>query len=192
MQTNDELPLDERINRSMNRLLFVANALAFPSIVFLHRDLGRRFAGPQALFGAIIVFFWPILDSRCDPMPMLAFFGLFIAMCIASRFAGLRRKASGDPVYRHYDGTPRLMGLLRWTDELRFKRFAEPVIVFIVGGSVGVISPLIATFLMASAIALAISVNANAFAHGERVEAMRDRVHEQKSLVERFRRAGGK
>lgn len=194
MQPGDDLPLGERVNRSMNLLLLVASVLAFPTIIFLHRDIGRRFAGPQAMLALVILFFWPLLDPHASPFPLLWFLGAVLLMCVVSRVQGLRRKGlpGGDPIYRHYDGTPRLMRLFFCQDELRFKRFQEPVIVFFAGMMAGVLSPLLAMFLMASAVALFITVNANTFAHRERAEAMRDRMHEQQVLSERFRSLGGK
>ncbi|MDB5325428.1 MAG: hypothetical protein JWM57_997 [Phycisphaerales bacterium] len=194
MNNTPDVPFNERINRNMNALLLLAAAFAFPCVVLLRRNIGRRYAGLQAMLSMTLLFFWPVLDPTCDPRPMLGALVATIALSVFARLQGLRRNAGGhDPEHRLYDGYPRLMRLFFFCrDEVKFKRFLEPLLIFGTAQLVGLWNPLLMYFGSLSAVGLFLVANAGAFAERERIEAMRDQYRDQQHTIERFRRAGGK
>ena len=99
MNEAPDVPFNERVNRNLNLLLLIGAAFAFPSVVLLHRHIGRRYAGLQAMLAMALLFFWPVLDPACDPRPMLWTLVATIALSVFTRLQGLRRNAGdGDPV----------------------------------------------------------------------------------------------
>lgn len=159
---------------------------------FLHRDLGSRYAGPQAALAAALIFFWPALDPRGDPGPMLLFLAALLAMYAASRVGGLRNRLRGVRVHRYYHGTPRLMRFLPRVRELVVKRVVEPALVAAAAGAAFPLSAALGSFLLASAAGLAATISACELAARERAEAMYDQLIGQEGLAERYRRLGDK
>ncbi|QOV92080.1 hypothetical protein [Humisphaera borealis] len=191
-QQPSELPLNERMNRGVNSLLLIASVFAFPSIVFLHRDLGSRYAGLQALLALVLIFVWPIVDPTGDPRPMLLFLAAFLIMCFVSRIGCFRNYRKGIRIHRYYHGTPRLMRYFPSLSELTVKRVVEPVVVSFVGLLLLPVSAMLGAFLVASAVGLAITISASELAAQERAEAMYDQLIEQSGISERFNRLRGK
>jgi hypothetical protein len=185
---NDEsrLPLGERMNGHVNVILILCSALALPSVVFLHRDLGSRFVGPRVLLTIVLILLAPSFWPNGDPHVVTWFLGAFLWMCFVARCRAANREARGEWIHRYYDGYPRLLRFFPRSGEAGFKRM-EIFIVFAGAFSLMPVSEALGGFLIFSAIGLAISGIAADSAIKDRISAMRDQQIENQNLVERFR-----
>ncbi len=167
-------------------LLFVCDCLAFPVVIFLRRDFGRRYIGLQGL-GVLAPLFWPIFMPQDDPRGMLVFFVLILIACLLNRIGGLFRRKTIAEIHSRYSGTPYLQAVLRNWNEITIKQIGEPLFVLAMAAFVESVSLQLTVYLIVAAFALAISVAADQAAEHRRVEDLHDAYLEQQALAEQFR-----
>lgn len=178
----------DRAKGAFGWFLFICNSLAVTLEVFLHKGMGSRYLGLQALAGAAILFFWGGFWPGHDVGPMLTYFALFLLFCFAQRMDALKRLSHGvAPGHSRYTGWPLLMRLFRRTNEVTLKRIIEPALVFLCGAMVCDANEPLGKYLMLASLGLFISVQSNLNFERTRATDMNDALIDQRHVSERFR-----
>lgn len=182
----------ERTKATFGWFLFICSSLAVTVEVFLHKGMGSRYLGLQALLGAAILFFWGGFWPGHDAGPMLAYFAIFLLFCFAQRMDALKRLANGcAQEHSRYTGRPLLMRLFRRTDEITIKRIVEPVLVFLGGAMVCDANEPLGKYLMLASFGLFVLVQSNLTFERMRATDMNDALIDQRHVSERFRSMRG-
>lgn len=168
-------------------ILLVARALACSVEVFLHKSssFGERYLGAQAALAALIIFIFPALAPRGNPMPMMWFLGAYLFMCAAARAGTVKRRARGElGPHTFYTGTPRLMGRL---GEKAVKGVVEPMVVWITAAILSEFCPMLAGYLAVAGFGLLVSVQLTLASERKRMLDMHDAYMEQRRTAEDWR-----
>lgn len=176
---------------SMNLLLFVCRAFATSAEVFLHRAPGDRYLGWNAaavlllvpLFGA----FWQGYDVRL----LMGFLPAYMVMCIVARVQALQCRRRGERCHSFYTGWPRLMGPKSKLNEIRVKRFDEPLVTLLAGWVIRQADAPLGTYLMICGISLFVTVNLSLTLQQLQALNMHDSVIDQEQVAQRFREMRG-
>lgn len=172
---------------NLNVLLFVIRALATSVEVFLHRDMGPRYLGFNAI--AVLVFipvycaFWEGYNLE----PMMWFLVAYVVMLLVTRLSVIRQRFRGEVGHSFYNGFPRLLTPKARVDEVSFKRHHEPIFVGLMGLFVSVINPPLGWFWMFGAAALILKGFISDQTNEVRVMDLRDAMIEQQILSDKFR-----
>lgn len=158
--------------------------------VFLHNGIGRRYLRINVIGGALLI---PIFSCYCPPQDV-GYLGL---LWLAFLFmVAVRQVQAASPSARRchsqYNGFPWLMRFTWCESEVDFKRFWEPLIVFLTGFLVSAINLPLGSFLIWGAICMFIRGSiVNAY-NQMRLDDARDAMIEQEVFAEqlnsRFRR----
>jgi hypothetical protein len=167
--------------------MFVVNSWATTFEVFLHRDIGSRYLGPNALGGFLLIPFFLIFFEGYDGGPMVNLWLVFIAMCAMHRWSFLWRRRK-SPTHSFYTGWPWLLPEKYSQYEVKFKQIYEPMLILALGFPMTVFSPPVGMYMIVGSFCLGMKVGMGEFLTEQRSLDMNDAVVEQQLLAERFRR----
>lgn len=169
-------------------LTLLLQSLAATVEVFLHRNFGSRYLSLRAVGGLVVI----VLSAAMIPLPgrwalMLYFFAYFEA-CLVARAGVLWRKWKGiDFEHSRYSGTPYFLKLFPRWNEVKVKRYLEPMLVFLVAILLGNHAPALTMYLMVAGFALMIVNNQAEEYERRRALMMKDDLIEAQQRAERVR-----
>jgi len=191
MQQPEESSGLDRVRNSFNWFTLIVNSIACTVQVFIHSRIGERFVGLHGLVGAAIIFLWTLLFPQDDSRPMMWFLVAYLVMCGWTRTTSLYRKLKGRVGHSRYNGYPRVMRFCPRLNEIKVKRMLEPLLVFGTGVLCVRWSEPLGAYLMASAVALLLSVEAIEMHQRQRAMDLLDNSIDQQGIAERFRELRG-
>ena len=170
--------------------LFICRVFAFSLEVFLHKDMGKRYPGLQAVVVFLAIPFYMLGWEGYDLRPMLWFLVAYVFMSAVNRIGALA--ANETPQHTYYTGWPRLLSRASRLNEVTFKRFFEPVLVLAVGFIVRQqFNAPLGAYLIAGAACLYITVTASLMEQQVLADDINDRLVETKMAAERLRAIRG-
>ncbi len=172
-------------------ILFIPRTLAFSVEVFLHTRMGERYADVQAVAVLVLIPFYAILWEGRGVRALFAFLLAYVAMCARNRVEGLLRRGQMPACHSRYTGVPRLMGQLPGRTELQVKQYAEPGLVFLLGGATCTITAPLGVYLMLAAGGLFVSVLSSGAVDRQHLLDLNDLMIENQERAERFRAMRG-
>ncbi len=181
----------EDAKRAANLVLFVAQAICAPVVVFLRSGFGINYFGLPALAGFFAVLLWPGFWPDRDPSAMLTFWLLYLVMQTVARVGSVRSMKRGENVHSRYNGWPRLAQIFPRLSETTIKVTLEPALVFASGIALSSIDTPLGTYLVVAAVALFLTESTIESVSRARVRALNDALIEQQQLAERFRATRG-
>lgn len=179
----------ERIQNAAYLFTFLCQTFAVAVEVILHTRMGSRAIGMRGFAAFFVIPLWAAFWPGVDPQPLLLFWYLFMAACVVSRIAAIRRERRGFAESTRYTGWPRFCP--RRCNEVWFKKAIEPVMVFLVGALLIGANAALGSFLMTAAVGLACSIQMIDTAERARAQDLNDAYIAQRQLMERARRLRG-
>jgi hypothetical protein len=169
----------------LNFIFWVVTVWSTSLEVFLHKDFGSRYLGPNTLGAFLLIPFFLIFWEGYDAWPLLCLWFAYIFMCAVSRWSVLWRRPMRSHTF--YSGWPRLLLKKYARYEVKFKQLHEPFLVALVAMFATGFNPPLGFFLFGGAASLWIKVLVTEFAMEQRSLDLGDSIIEQQQLVQRFR-----
>jgi hypothetical protein len=163
------------LTESFNLLVMIAWCLSTPVEVVLHRNIGSRYLGINALGGLVLLFLFAGLaggSSGAGSGWTILFLLLFLIMGAAARIAASRRERRGEYVHSYASGDSRLCLLAPRLSPEKVKIFVEPMAVFVAGAVLSGAAPALGHYLIAAAIGLMVNQQFRAHAEQTRLSPM--------------------
>ncbi len=189
-QSNENRNMFDDFEQSMNIVMFLIHTWACSLEVFLHKNMGTRYLGftAVAVFGLIPIFavFWEGHNLE----PLMGYLAFYFLMVIVTRATAVTRRLRGEICHSYYNGFPRLLNPKSRIDELQFKMFQEPLLVFIFALLVIQINQPLGWYLIFGAASLRFKSFVWSRVDDVKVMDLNDAMIEQSHLEERFRHRG--
>ncbi|MFO0942068.1 MAG: hypothetical protein U0930_15120 [Pirellulales bacterium] len=189
MQTTRQSDSNEGM-QGFGLLLFVLRIWATSVEVFLHRDMGSRYLG----FNAVGVFFlvpiyWSFKWPHHNVEPMLLFLLAYLAMVLVTRASVLRRAVSGEICHSFYNGFPRLLAQnATEREEAVAKRYAEPITLIGFGYLTATLCEPLGWYVMIAGVSMLVLGILSNLSTQMQVTNLRDAMIEQRYMAEQFRK----
>ena len=119
--------------QAMNWAVFLITVYATSVEVFLRKRMGSRFLGWQAVAVIPVVLVHASYSQPYPPDGLILFLGLYLIMCVCQRIGMLITAWRGRVVHSRYNGFPLCLPENGRWDEVRFKRWGDPLVVAITG-----------------------------------------------------------
>jgi len=160
---------------------------ALPLELLLHelRSFGVRAVGPKATAAVLVMFLFVAFHPGDNLMPLTVFMVAVIPFSIIAHVSAKIRLRQGVTLHSRYNGRPRLMRLLPFS-EITVKRLEAPL-AFIISFAIRAVNHPVGDYLMASAAALALITGQRHLADSTRALDLNDSVIEQKIAAEKVR-----
>jgi hypothetical protein len=174
---------------STNLVLWVIRIWAVSLEMFLHRNLGERYLGIQAVLALLLLSFYSVFWPGYDLRPFSLFMLLYLAMWVKARLENFAARRRGEVYHSRYTGWPSVVGPKAKFSEMTAKRFVEPGFVLAFGLTLREIlgeQPL-GTYLIIGSVCLYLSVHLTTTVDRAREMDLNDAVIEQEFIAERFR-----
>jgi len=194
MQTQQNPSGPIQVKAVLSWVAFICAALAVSMEVFLHRSrsFGTRYIGLQGAAALPIILVYTMFWPGHDVSLVLDFLIAYVVMCFFARIGVIARiRQSGPREHSRYNGTPRLMRVMRRLSERTVKLAVEPILVFTVGTLILPTSEPLGFYFMLGAFGLLVSVYLSDGFDGQRAYDMHDAFLDQRQIVERFRSMRG-
>jgi hypothetical protein len=176
----------------VNWPLIVCLSAALPIELVLHdvRTFGVRYIGPRAVAAVLVMFlfagFHP--NENCTPLSILMV--TTIGLSVVGQSIANIRQWRGIAVHSRYGGRPYFSRLLPFS-EVTIKRL-EPLLAFGAGWAIHVFNHPLGSFVVTSAICLAIRVGIERIGSNERALNINDAMIEQTMALESVRNLRGR
>jgi hypothetical protein len=95
-QPAHDTPGDALTRNSPAILIFICRSLATSVEVFIHRDIGERYLGTQAVAVLFIVPLFGLGREGYDLRLLLGFLPAYLVMCVIARIGMLKRRWRGE------------------------------------------------------------------------------------------------
>lgn len=176
---------------TMNLAMLLVQAYATSVEVFLHRHLGERYLGLQAVGVLVLVPFHAYLFQDYDSTGLMKFIVLYLLACMVQRVAMLWRRWKGVVQHSRYNGYPSILAGNTRIDEVFFKIWIEPPLVMGGGTVLMSIDPALGSYFVAAGFALFIKGRMMNLLSSSQLLDMQDTMFDQQSRAERFRAMNG-
>jgi hypothetical protein len=190
-QSHETDPASRMLSGGAHYLELGLRAWGVSTEVFLRREFGARYLGPQAAAVLVLIPLYCLLCPPGDMLPMWYFYLLYMVMCVVHAGSTARRRHEPNPPHSFYPGWPRLMRFFPRWDEMTVKKVIEPVFGLAVGLLIGTYTAPLGVYLM---IGVMCSLGSTSLAQAEihrRAQDMNDGALEQEAVVGRFRQMRG-
>ncbi|MBX6312462.1 MAG: hypothetical protein IRY99_06010 [Isosphaeraceae bacterium] len=168
-------------------LMLAVRSCAVSLEVFMHRDFGERYLGPQAAFAFPLVLIYSLLWGGDDATAMHYFLGAYAVFFVGARSAAVARRRRGGQVHSYYCGWPLVMRLLPARDELKVKSKIEPLLAATIGFLLLSAAPSLGLYIVIGSLCLVAKTDEQIKAERETMFDLNDAVLEQEWRAERFR-----
>lgn len=176
---------------TMNLAMLVVQAYSTSVEVFLHRHLGERYLGFQAVGVLLLVPFHAYLMPECDPSRLMLFLMAYLAACLLQRMGMLWRRWRGMVQHSRYNGYPWMLTGNTRIEEVFFKIWVEPLMVIGSGMLLIAVDRVLGSYIATAGFALHIKGRMVNLLSSSQTLDMRDAMLEQEQRAERFREMNG-
>jgi len=187
-QNNTAKPQGPVVNWPL--IICLSAALTIELVLHDVRTFGVRYIGPRAVAAVLVMFvfagFHP--DENCTPLTILMV--ATIALSVVGQIIASIRQWRGVAVHSRYGGRPYLARVLPFS-EVTIKRL-EPLLAFGAGWAMYAFNPPLGSFVVTSAICLAIRIGIERIGSKERALNMNDAMIEQTMALESVRKLRAK
>lgn len=180
-------PEPSDIQSSMNLLMVVLHIYSTSIEVFLHRGMGARYLGLQAVFVLFLVPLHTGFMRTKDPSLTGLFLLAYLGACLGQRAFILARNRTGQVVHSRYNGYPWLLGAKSRFDELNWKGRAEPLLILAGGLLFAVIDEGFGSYIMTAGGAMFFKNLLHQQLRSEELMDMQDSLVEQQQWAAQFR-----
>ena len=190
-EQQQEKPIDmiQDTKNAINWLMFFVQIYSTAIEVFLHRDMGHRYLGFQALAVLLVVPLHTFFFQTRAPDDTAWFLLFYLICCFAQRCNQWDRRKSGVVIHSHYNGYPWLRGARSNVSEIAFKTWVEPLVMAFLGLLLRQSDAANGCFLMYCAFAMCVKNLVGQYLLHEELTDMRDNMLEQQHLADRFRQS---
>ena len=171
----------------LNGLMLLCMAYSTAIEVILHRNMGHRYLGFQAVAVLLLVPLHTLFMETRDPELTAWFLLFYVLFCFAQRCNMWDRRSRGVYEHSQYNGYPWLRGEKSTISEIAFKTWVEPVIV--VGGGLLLcgLDRAFGSFIVTCGASMCIKGLVSLQLRAAETSDMRDSMIEQQQRVDRFR-----
>lgn len=166
--------------------LLVVRGFAVTMEVFLRRDFGLRYIGPQGLMAFLIVPLFALAHKGEVVWPVWFFFGCFTVQVFVARIGSLQHCSIGHLVHANYSGRPLVQRFVPRLGEMTIKCLVEPVLTAAVGAAVFQLNHPLGGFIVIGALCLFVSAQVIHGYEERRMRDMADALIEARMLSERL------
>lgn len=188
-QQPDRSQAPDDLRSALNWLITLAWCAATPVETVLHRNIGERYLGINALGGLLLLLLYGGLAGgpRGEGAGAVALFLIvYVCMCVCARISAFRRARRGEHVHSYSSGDPRLCRLVPKMDPENVKRYVEPFALFLTGAVLEGAAPALGRYLVTAAVALLILEQFRSRMQEVRTLDMRDAHLDARRSMERF------
>ena len=171
----------------LNWLMLLVMSYSTAMEVILHRNMGHRYLGFQAVAVLLLVPLHTLFMETRDPELTAWFLLFYVLLCFAQRCNMWDRRSRGEYEHSQYNGYPWLRGEKSNVSEIAFKTWVEPVIV--VGGGLLLcgLDRAFGSFIVTCGASMCIKGLVSLQLRAAETSDMRDSMIEQQQRVDRFR-----
>ena len=180
-------PEPSDIQSSMNLLMVVLHIYSTSIEVFLHRGMGARYLGLQAVFVLFLVPLHPGFMRTKDPSLTGLFLLAYLGACLGQRAVMLARQRTGEVVHSRYNGYPWILGAKSRIDELTWKGRVEPLLVVLGGVLFACLDEGFGSFVMTAGGAMFLKNLMHQQLRSQELMDMQDSLVEQQQRAAQFR-----
>ena len=155
--------------------------------VFLHRGMGARYLGLQAVFVLFLVPLHTGFMRTKDPSLTGLFLLAYLGACLGQRVFILARHRTGQVVHSRYNGYSWLLGAKSRFDELNWKGRAEPLLVLAGGLLFAVLDEGFGSYIMTAGGAMFFKNLLHQQHRSQELMDMQDSLVEQQQRAAQFR-----
>ena len=171
----------------LNWLMFAVMSYSTAMEVILHRNLGHRYLGFQAVAVLFLVPLHTVFMETRDPS-LTAWFLLFYVLCCGAQRCNMwERRKRGQFEHSQYNGYPWLRGEKSNVSELAFKTWCEPGIVAFGGLMLCDLDRAFGSFIVTCGASMCIKGLVSHQLRATETTDMRDSMIEQQQRADRFR-----
>jgi hypothetical protein len=176
----------------VNWPLIICLSVSLPIELVLHdlRTFGVRSIPPRAAGAALLMFLFMAFHPNDNGVPLFCYMMVVILLSVIAQILATVRNRRRAVCHSRYNGRPYLMWLLPWS-EATIKRL-EPFIPFTLGWFLHRFNHPLGSFLIASAICLAITVALERIGNRERKLDMNDALVSQTIALQSVRDVPGR
>ena len=171
----------------MNLLMVVLHIYSTSIEVFLHRGMGARYLGLQAVFVLFLVPLHTGFMRTKDPSLTGLFLLAYLGACLGQRAIMLARQRTGEVVHSRYNGYPWLLGAKSRIDELTWKGRVEPLLVVLGGVLFACLDEGFGSFVMTAGGAMFLKNLMHQQLRSQELMDMQDSLVEQQQRAAQFR-----
>lgn len=157
--------------------------------VFLHRDMGHRYLGFQAVAVLLVVPLHTLFFQTHAPEDTAWFLLFYVLCCFAQRCRMWDRRKTGVVIHSQYNGYPWLRGQNSKISEAAFKTWVEPALVGGLGLMLRRADEANGSFLLFCAFSMCVKNLVGQHLVHEELSDMNDSLIEQQHMAERFRQS---
>ena len=180
-------PEPSDIQSSMNLLMVVLHIYSTSIEVFLHRGMGARYLGLQAVFVLFLVPLHTGFMRTKDPSLTGLFLLAYLGACLGQRAIMLARQRTGEVVHSRYNGYPWILGAKSRIDELTWKGRVEPLLVVLGGVLFACLDEGFGSFVMTAGGAMFLKNLMHQQLRSQELMDMQDSLVEQQQRAAQFR-----
>ena len=173
----------------LNGLMFLCMSYSTSVEVFLHRNMGERYLGFQAVAVLLLVPLHTVFMETRDPELTAWFLLFYLLFCFVQRCNMWERRKRGQFEHSQYNGYPLLRGEKATISEIAVKTWAEPGLVALVGLLLCQHDRAFGTFIMTCGASMCIKGLVGYQLREAEVTDMRDSMIEQQQKANRFRQS---
>ena len=171
----------------MNLLMVLLHIYSTSIEVFLHRGMGERYLGPQAVFVLFLVPLHTGFMRTQDPSLTGLFLLAYLGACLGQRAVIFAQRRTGQVVHSRYNGYPWLLGSKSRIDELTWKGRVEPLLVILAGVLFAILDEAFGSYIMTAGGAMFLKNLMHQQLRSEELMDMQDSLVEQQQRAAQFR-----
>lgn len=171
----------------LNWLMLLVMSYSTAMEVILHRNLGHRYLGFQAVAVLFLVPLHTVFMETRDPSLTAWFLLFYVLCCFAQRCNMWERRKQGQCEHSQYNGYPWLRGEKTKISEVAFKTWVEPSLVAVGGLLLCELDRAFGSFIVTCGACMCIKGLVSFQLRAAETTDMRDSMIEQQQRADRFR-----
>ena len=185
----EQQPIDpvQDTKAMLNWLMLLVMSYSTAMEVVLHRNMGHRYLGFQAVAVLFLVPLHTVFMETRDPSLTAWFLLFYVLCCFAQRCNMWERRKRGQSEHSQYNGYPWLRGEKSKISEVAFKTWFEPALVAIGGLLLCGLDRAFGSFIVTCGASMCIKGLVSYQLRATETTDMRDSMIEQQQRADRFR-----